>query len=64
MNRETLNRVLDTQLPAMEEQAQYAREDRQRYTDIFQPLESQFVEEAQNYDTPERRQRAMAAATS
>jgi hypothetical protein len=62
MNRETLSRVLDIQLPAMEDQAAWARQDRERYESVFRPFEDEFIEEAQNYDTPERRQREMGAA--
>lgn len=62
MNRETLDRVLDVQLPAMEEQARWAKEDRSRYETLFRPFEDKFVEEAQNYDTPERREREMGSA--
>lgn len=62
MNRETLNRVLDIQLPAMEDQARWAKEDRARYETMFRPFEDKFVEEAQNYDTEERRQREMGGA--
>ncbi len=54
-NREILNQVLDIQLPAMREQAENAREDRQRWETMFRPMEDQFVKEAQEYDTPERR---------
>lgn len=56
MNRETLNRVLGVQLPAMEEQAANAREDRARYEGTFRPLEDNLIKEFQQYDTPERRQ--------
>ena len=54
LNRETLNQVLDVQLPAMREQAQSAREDRERWETMFRPMEDQFVQEAQEYDSPER----------
>ena len=54
-NRATLDRVLNVQLPAMEDQAGWAKKDRARYEGIFQPLEEQFVREAQEYDSPERR---------
>jgi hypothetical protein len=64
MNRETLNRVLDTQLPVMEEQAGYAREDRERYQTLFQPLEDQFVREAQEFDSPEKKREAAGRALS
>lgn len=55
MNRQTLDRVLAVQLPAAEEQASNAREDRSRYENTFRPLEDKFIDEAQNYDTPDRR---------
>lgn len=63
-NRATLDRVLNVQLPASEEQAANAREDRSRYEDTFRPLEDSFIKEAEGYDTTERRDmeagRAMA----
>jgi len=64
MNRETLNRTLDVQLPAMEDQARAAREDRQRYENVFQPMEDEFAREAQGYDTAERRGEAQGRAIS
>jgi len=64
MNRETLGRVLDVQLPAMQDQFENAREDRARWENTFRPLEDQFVQEAQGYDTPERRREEMGRASS
>ena len=55
MNRDTLGRVLDIQLPAMRDQFDNAREDRQRYEDVYRPLEDNLVRDFQNYDSPERR---------
>lgn len=55
MNRETLNRVLDIQLPAMQSSADAAVKDRQRYEQVFQPLENNLINEAQNFDSPERK---------
>lgn len=63
-NRGILERVLGVQLPAMEDQFENARKDRERYETVFQPLEDQFVKEAQEYDTPERREREAAGAIS
>ena len=54
MNRETLSRVLDIQLPAMGASAQAAVKDRARYETLFQPLEENLVKEFQDYATPER----------
>jgi hypothetical protein len=62
MNRETLNRVLDVQLPAMEDQFRNAREDRQRYVDVYRPLEDNLIGEFQSYDSPERRQQERGRA--
>lgn len=68
MNRETLNRVLDVQLPAMEDSAANARQDRERYETLFQPLEENLINEFQNFDSPERRMaekgKAIADVTS
>lgn len=61
-NRETLNRVLGVQLPAMEDQFQNAREDRERWETQFRPIEDQFIEEAMNYDSADRREREMGGA--
>jgi hypothetical protein len=61
-NREILQQVLGVQLPAMQEQFSNAQEDRQRYEDVFRPLEDQFVQEAQGYDTPARREQERARA--
>jgi hypothetical protein len=54
MNRATLERVLGVQLPIMEEQFANAQEDRQRYEQVFLPIEDKLIEEFQNYGTPER----------
>lgn len=64
MNREVLDQVLAVQLPAMRDQFENARSDRQRWETMFKPLEDQFVQEAKDYDSPERReqQRGMAIA--
>jgi hypothetical protein len=54
MNRETLNRVLDIQLPVMEENARTAKMDRERYETLFQPLEENLINEFQDFASPER----------
>lgn len=64
MNRQTLQQVLDIQLPAMRDQFESAREDRERWEETFRPLEDQFIAEAQAYDTPERREQYRARATA
>lgn len=53
-NREILQQVLGVTLPAMQEQAANAKEDRARYESVFQPAENDLVKEFQNYGGPER----------
>lgn len=48
--------VGQTQIDAMNLQMGYAKEDRQRYKDIFLPMQDRFIAEAEAYDTPERRE--------
>lgn len=40
----------------------WAEEDRSRYNTVFQPLQDEFIADAQSYDTPERRAAAASAA--
>lgn len=61
-NRALLQQVLDIQLPAMQEQYDQARTDREFYNRVGRPLEEAFIKEAQEYDTPERRDRERGAA--
>ncbi|SDX74148.1 tail fiber domain-containing protein [Roseicitreum antarcticum] len=42
----------------------WAEEDRERYQTTFQPLEDQMIEDAQNYDSPERRAAAASEAVA
>lgn len=64
MNRSLLDRVLASQEEVQDETLANARRDRDRYEEIYQPLEDNLVKEFQEYDSPERRQeergRAMA----
>lgn len=53
-NRAILERVLGVQLPIMEATFQNAQADRQRYEQVFQPIEDNLIKEFQNYATPER----------
>lgn len=55
-------RVTEQQLGLATDQANWAREDRQRYKDVYQPIENQFVEEASNYATEDRQTEAAAQA--
>lgn len=64
LNRTLLDRVLTSQEAVQDETLKNAQADRQRYEQVYQPLEDNLVKEFQNYDSPERQQlergRAMA----
>lgn len=62
LDSEVYNRIVDGFLADMDETSQAAAKDRAFYEDYYQPLEKDLVEEAKNYDTPERRAREMGAA--
>lgn len=64
MNRETLQQVLDVQLPAMQAQFDTAQADRKRYEENYRPFEEAWAEEAKSYDSPERREMERGAATA
>lgn len=54
--------VIDQQLATAEQQQDWAKEDRARYKDTFQPLEDEFIQEAKDYASPERQERLAAEA--
>lgn len=54
--------VIDQQLATAEQQQEWAKEDRDRYTGTFQPLEDEFIQEAKDYASPERQERLAAEA--
>lgn len=56
LNRELLNRVITSQERIQDETLRNAQRDRERYEQIYQPLEDNLVQEFLDYDTPERRQ--------
>lgn len=58
------DRIVDGFLSDMKETSETAAKDRAFYEDYFQPLEKALVEEANSYDTQERREREMGAAQS
>lgn len=58
----TSQAAADSQLQGMQFANQQAQEAAQRNKTLFQPLEDKVVADAQNYDTPERRQQAAAEA--
>lgn len=60
--REFSRQVGKTQMDAMNLQSDYAKRDRERYESVFLPMQDQFIKEANEYDTPERREAEAARA--
>lgn len=54
--KEFAQKVGQTQIDAMTMQMDFAQKDRQRYEDVFLPMQDKYIEEANAYDTPERRE--------
>lgn len=52
------------QLEFAKESLENARADRERYEEKYQPVEDEFIEQASNYDTPERRAAEAAEAAA
>jgi hypothetical protein len=56
MDREVTDLVIETALARQEEFDGYAREDRERYKEVFQPVENELVEDAKTYNSEARRE--------
>lgn len=56
------NQVTQQQLAASKQSQKWATEDRKRYTDVFQPLQDEFIETANNWDSKERQESVAAEA--
>lgn len=56
------NQVTQQQLDASKQAQQWATEDRDRYNNTFKPLEDQFIDKAQNWDSAERQAQQAAEA--
>lgn len=61
--RKFAQQVGQSQIDAMNLQMGYAKEDRQRYKDVFLPMQDRMIAEANAYDTPERREAEAARAS-
>ncbi|MCL7999975.1 tail fiber domain-containing protein [Brucella sp. 21LCYQ03] len=57
-------RVTEQQLGIADQQAAWAKSDRERYENTFKPIEDQFIQEATNYATPEKQAEAAATASA
>lgn len=55
-NQDILKRVIGQQEEVQGETLANARKDRQRFEELYQPLEENLVKDFQNYDTPERQE--------
>lgn len=56
--------VTDQQLATQDRANQWAQEDRDRYKSVFQPMEDQYIQDANNWDSAERQQQMAAEARS
>lgn len=56
------SRVIEQALATQDETNQWAREDRERYKSVFQPLQDEFIQKAREYDTPEKQEEMAAEA--
>lgn len=55
--------VGQSQIDAMNLQMDYAKKDRERYENVFLPMQDRMIAEANAYDTPERREAEAARAS-
>ncbi|PTW53565.1 endosialidase-like protein [Breoghania corrubedonensis] len=56
------NQITEQQLGLATDQADWSREDRERYTSVYQPIEDDYIEKATNYATENRQNEAAAEA--
>lgn len=56
------NQVTQQQLAASKQSQKWATEDRKRYTDVFQPLQDEFIKTANSWDSKERQESIAAEA--
>lgn len=54
--------VTQQQIRAQDQNMQYAAEDRARYKSVFQPLQDQYIKQAQEYNTPAKQEQMAAEA--
>ena len=61
-NKALTDTIINKAIGAMDQQQQWATEDRQRYQTMFQPLEDQRASDAESYASPERMEREAGKA--
>jgi hypothetical protein len=54
--------VADTQIASMNQSMQYAQQDRDRYENTFVPLQDQYIQAAQSYNTPQKQEQMASQA--
>lgn len=64
LDREIADRVINSALDIEAANAETARKDRERYEQVYQPVEDKMVQEAMEYDTPQRREMEMGRASA
>jgi hypothetical protein len=60
--RDFAKEVGQLQMDATRQQMEYAQRDRQRYESVFLPMQDRYIQEANEYDTPARREQEAARA--
>lgn len=61
---ELTKKVTEQQLKTQDETNAWAKEDRDRYKNTFQPLQDEFIQTAKEYDTPEKQEAVAAEAVA
>lgn len=61
---DVISRAVDGALKTEQQTRKFAREQNERYKEVYQPLEDRFVKEAEGFDTRERRDREAGRAMS
>lgn len=64
LNRTLMDRVIKGQEAVQEDTLKNAKHDRERYENIYQPLEDNLVKDFNSYDTPERRDQEAGRAVA
>lgn len=56
------NQIREQQIATQDQANTWAREDRDRYTSVFRPMEDKFIDEANNWDSAARQEKMAAEA--
>jgi hypothetical protein len=61
-NKGVTDKVVDSLLAGQEQTQKQAQEYYQRYKDVYEPAQDRYLQDAENYDTPQRRDQQIGAA--